>query len=97
MHDRYAPTPGTAACPHCAADIATPDNFVRGYPAIQRALIDLVCPLGHVWHEVRTGASCHRYWEVLDTEAPDGPHPDPASAVRLPASPRAPRAASTPA
>ncbi len=95
MHDAYDPAPGTARCPHCADRVAVP-RFIPT-PAVVRAWLDLVCPLGHVWHEVRTATSRDRYWQSQDDDAPASGYPDPTSAVRLPASPRVPRAASTPA
>ncbi len=97
MHDAYDPTPGTAHCPHCPAVVSL---ALAGPwpPGLHRALLDLLCPLGHVWHEVRTATSWDRYWQPQDDWGAEPAHPaDPASAVRLPVSPRAPRAASTPA
>ncbi len=95
MHDAYDPTPGTARCPHCPAVVSL---ALTGPwpPGLHRALLDLLCPLGHVWHEVRTATSRDRYWQPLDDWGAEPAHPSPASAVRLPASPRVPQESCTP-
>ncbi len=96
MHDTYrAGTWTTATCPHCAARVAAP--CVSHYPGLHRALLDLVCPLGHVWHEVRTAASCARFWEPEGDSASGPARIDPPTPAMLLARPPAPRAASTPA
>jgi len=62
MDDHYAPATGTALCPHCDC-LAFVPRFFEEHDALQQALLDLICPLGHCWHEVRTRTSCDRFWE----------------------------------